>query len=117
MAAAREVIGKFWDIQNDGDYGALLPLFAEDAVFEDPIIGRVEGKKAIGELLNRLTKELADVGHFFEVLEIAGDEEVAWARWIWKRDEGDLEGVGLYRVKNGKLVSYRDFFDAKSAGG
>ncbi len=110
MATAKQVIEKFWEIQNDHDYTKLSPLFADEAVFEDPAIGRVEGKPAIEKLLAGLTKELADKKMHFEVLEIAGDEHVAWSRWLWKRPEGDIEGVGLYKVADGQLISYRDFY-------
>ena len=37
MKSAKEVIKKFWDIQDKGDYTELVDLFSEDAVFEDPI--------------------------------------------------------------------------------
>ncbi|ASK89455.1 nuclear transport factor 2 family protein [Sphingorhabdus sp. SMR4y] len=110
MAQAKELIETFWELQNDNDYSKLIPLFANDAVFEDPAIGRVEGIAAISALLHRLTKELADKKMHFEVLEIAGDEHVAWSRWLWKRPDGDIEGVGLYRVADGQLTSYRDCY-------
>lgn len=107
---ARQVIETFWKIQNDHDYSKLIPLFADDAIFEDPAIGRIEGKDNIAALFAQLTKELADKKMHFEVQEIAGDETVAWARWLWKRPDADLEGVGLYRVHDGKLTHYRDFY-------
>lgn len=116
MMQAKDVIEKFWEIQNKNDYSQLIPLFAEDAVFEDPAIGRVEGKEAITALLHHLTKELADKKMHFEVLEIAGDESVAWSRWLWKRPDGDIEGVGLYKVHDGKLTSYRDFYAVPDEG-
>lgn len=110
MMNAKQVIETFWDIQNGHDYTKLIPLFADDAVFEDPAIGRVEGQEAIAQLLQHLTKELADKKMHFEVLEIVGDETVAWSRWLWKRPDGDVEGVGLYKVRDGQLISYRDFY-------
>ncbi|MEL6875402.1 MAG: nuclear transport factor 2 family protein [Pseudomonadota bacterium] len=110
MTSAKQVIETFWEIQDGHDYTKLIPLFADDAVFEDPAIGRVEGKEAITKLLHHLTKELADKKMHFEVLEIAGDETVAWSRWLWKRPDGDVEGVGLYKVRDGLLISYRDFY-------
>ncbi len=110
MAQAKALIETFWELQDGHDYSKLIPLFADDAVFEDPAIGRVEGIEAISALLHHLTKELADKKMHFEVLEIAGDEHVAWSRWLWKRPDGDIEGVGLYRVADGKLTSYRDCY-------
>ena len=110
MAQAKEVIEEFWRIQDGHDYTKMIHLFADDAVFEDPSIGRVEGKDAIEKLLAGLTKELAEKKMHFEILEIVGDDSVAWSRWLWKRPDGDLEGVGLYKVQDGKLTSYRDFY-------
>ena len=107
---AKQAIEKFWSIQNDHDYTKLIPLFADDATFDDPAIGRVEGKENIAALFAQLTEELADKKMHFEVLEIAGGETIAWARWLWKRPDGDIEGVGLYKVRDGKLASYRDFY-------
>ena len=37
MENAKEVIKRFWEIQDEGDYTKLVDLFSEDAVFEDPI--------------------------------------------------------------------------------
>lgn len=107
---AKQVIEKFWSVQDGHDYTKLIPLFADNAIFEDPAIGRIEGKENIATLFARLTQELADKKMHFEVLEIAGGETIAWARWLWKRPDGDLAGVGLYKVQNGKLTSYRDFY-------
>ncbi|QJB69982.1 nuclear transport factor 2 family protein [Parasphingorhabdus halotolerans] len=110
MGQAKALAEQFWDIQINGSHVDLLPLFADNAVFEDPAIGRVEGKPAIAKLLAHLDKLFAGNPPQFEVLEIAGDETVAWSRWIWKRPQGDVEGVGLYRVQDGKFISYRDVF-------
>ncbi|VWX61061.1 nuclear transport factor 2 family protein [Sphingorhabdus sp. 109] len=110
MAQAKALIETFWELQDGHDYSKLIPLFADDAVFEDPAIGRIEGIEAISALLHHLTKELADKKMHFQVLEIAGDEQVAWSRWLWKRPDGDIEGVGLYRVADGKLTAYRDCY-------
>jgi len=50
------------------------------------------------------------------VLEIAGDEQVAWSHWLWKRPDGDIEGVGLYKVRDGQLIYYRDCYAVPQAG-
>ena len=110
MGQAKALAEKFWEIQINGSHADMLPLFAEDAVFEDPAIGRVEGKAAIAKLLAHLDKLFGDNPPQFELLEVAGDDTVAWARWVWKRPQVDVKGVGLYRVKDGLFTSYRDIF-------
>ncbi len=44
---AQQVIEQFWRIQDEGDYTKLAPLFAEDAVVEDPVWGTHVGREAI----------------------------------------------------------------------
>ncbi len=36
MAQAKELIETFWELQDDNDYGKLIPLFADDAVLKIP---------------------------------------------------------------------------------
>ena len=110
MTTAKQLVEQFWQLQMTGNHVDMLPMFADDAVFEDPAIGRVEGKPAIAKLLAHLDKIFANTTMKFELREVAGEEHVAWSRWIWKRPEGDVEGVGLYRVEDGKFTSYCDFF-------
>ena len=47
MESAKEIIEKFWEIQDEGDYTKVVELFAEDAVLVDPFFGIFEGKTAI----------------------------------------------------------------------
>ena len=35
MKSANEVIKRFWEIQDEGDYTKVIDLFSEDALFED----------------------------------------------------------------------------------
>ena len=43
MKSAIEVIKKFWEIQDEGDYTKVIDLFSEDALFEDPVYGTFRG--------------------------------------------------------------------------
>lgn len=40
---AQTTIENFWRIQDQGDYTALVGLFADDAVLVDPFFGSFEG--------------------------------------------------------------------------
>ncbi len=108
---AFKTIEKFWQVQNSRDYTQLIDLFADDAILEDPIYGRYEGKKAIGEFMTLMVEEMSKIDTYFEVEEIAGDETVAWAQWVAVSPQGRRKGCGLYKTSNGKLTYYRDYFD------
>ncbi len=111
---AQQVIETFWRIQDDGDYTKLAPLFAPDAILEDPIWGRYEGREAILGFMTTMAKEMGDGKITFTVDEICGDDHTAWARWTMHTDDADAaprSGVGIYKVREGMLTYYRDYMD------
>ena len=108
---AEETIAEFWRVQDAGDYTRLVPLFAEDAVLEDPFFGRFEGREAIAGFMQKMVEEMGARETRFTVKELAGGGEVAWARWIAHTPRGDVEGCGLYRVVGGLLTYYCDYMN------
>lgn len=108
---AYTTLERFWEIQDDHDYGALTDLFADDAVFVDPVFGTFEGRAAIGGFLDRVTQEMAARSIMFRLVELAGDDETAWAQWEAVSPDGVRSGVGIYRVRDGRLTYYRDYMD------
>ena len=108
---AQRVIEKFWQIQDDGDYTKLAPLFAENAILEDPIWGTYRGRDAILSFMTKMVDEMSDRQVHFTADEIYGDDHAVWARWTMHSPEGDRGGVGIYKVKDGKLTYYRDYMD------
>ena len=108
---AQRAIEEFWRIQDEGDYTKLAPLFAEDALLEDPIWGRYEGRDAILSFMTTMVKEMGERKIHFSVDEICGDDHAVWARWTMHSPEGSRGGVGIYKVANGQLAYYRDYMD------
>ncbi len=109
---AQRVIEEFWRIQDDGDYTKLAPLFADDAILEDPIWGRYEGRDAILGFMTTMVKEMGERKVHFTVDEICGDDHAVWARWTMHMDgAAPRGGVGIYKVEGGKMTYYRDYMD------
>ena len=42
MGEAKEVVERFWEIQDEGDYTRVVNLFAENAILVDPLFGTFE---------------------------------------------------------------------------
>ncbi|MEL7190490.1 MAG: nuclear transport factor 2 family protein, partial [Pseudomonadota bacterium] len=95
---AQRVIEEFWRIQDEGDYTKLAPLFAQDALLEDPIWGRYEGRDAILGFMTTMVKEMSERQIHFTVDEICGDTHAVWARWTMHSPDGSRGGVGIYKV-------------------
>jgi steroid delta-isomerase len=108
---AYDTIERFWKIQDGGDYSKLTDLFAEDALLEDPVYGRFEGRDAIVGFMAKMNVEMKKIGATFQRVELAGDDETAWAQWRVETNAGPREGVGVYRVRNGRLTYYRDYMN------
>ena len=100
MGEAKEVVERFWGIQNEGDCTEVNNLFAENAILVDPLFGTLEGKHKIAEFMKKMNEETISSETSFRTTEIAGDNEVTWAQWIAIPPAGELEGCGLHRVKD-----------------
>lgn len=111
-SSAAEVIEHFWHIQNAGDYTKVVPLFAVDAVLVDPFFGTFKGREAIAGFMAKMVQEMGDQKTSFTLREVAGGGEVAWAQWTAHTPAGDIEGCGLYRVRNGEMTYYKDYMNA-----
>jgi limonene-1,2-epoxide hydrolase len=108
---AYDTIRRFWEIQDGGDYTRLVELFADDAVLEDPVYGTYRGGEAIAAFMAKMNVEMAKAGASFRLVELAGDEHTAWAQWEATTARGPRQGVGVYRVADGKLTYYRDYMN------
>ncbi len=113
---AHDVMSAFWTVQNDRDYSKLVDLFADDATIVDPIYGVFQGKAAIARFMALMVEEMGKRGVSFDLVELHGDHETAWALWRANLPGGVRTGCGLYRVRDGKIVFYRDFMDPPAAG-
>ncbi len=108
---AQRVIEEFWRIQDSGDYTKLVGLFAEDALLEDPVWGRYEGREEILRFMTTMVKEMGERQIRFTLDEVCGDDHAVWARWTLHSPQGTRGGVGIYKVEGGKLTYYRDYMD------
>lgn len=108
---AYDTIKRFWDTQDAGDYTATVELFAEDAVFDDPIYGTFNGRAAIGEFMAKMNKVVSASNGSFRAEEISGDDETAWAQWRFDSDGPTRYGVGIYRVADGRITYYKDYMN------
>ena len=115
MNSAKEIIETFWRIQDEGDYTKVVDLFAEDAVLVDPFFGTFEGKAAIGEFMKKMNAEMGARQTSFVVREIDGGGDVAWALWTAKTPAGEIDGCGLYRVRDGLMTYYKDYMNAPNS--
>jgi steroid delta-isomerase-like uncharacterized protein len=111
---------------NAKDAEAIESLFAADAVHEDVTSGSVRrGVSAVRALFTETWRAIPDVRT--QVVRVIGQED--WAAWEWTMTAthtGDfpnlpatgrrftLVGVSIMQVKDGKILSQRDYYDQAS---
>ena len=86
--AAYEVLKEFWANQDSGDYTLTAHLFAEDALFVDPIYGTFSGRANITAFLGKMNSIIHSINGAFRLEELAGDDHTAWAQWSFTSDQG-----------------------------
>lgn len=112
---ALDLVRRFWEIQDAGDYPALTALFTDDAVFTDLVYGEFHGAEAIGGYMQQMAAEMPRFGISFELVDAAGDTTVAWSQWNCRFPGGVVPGWTLHRVRDGRFTLDSDYFDTVAA--
>lgn len=50
-AATRDVVQRYYQLANDGDWAGWTDLFADDQVTDEQLAGHVEGREALGQMM------------------------------------------------------------------
>lgn len=108
---ALDLVRTFWTTQDAGDYTLLAPLFTDDAVFEDPMYGNMVGGKAISDFMALMKSEMPARGVTFELVDCAGDTNVAWSQWWCHLPNGSIPGWTLHTVRGNQFTLDADYFD------
>jgi len=123
------MIQNLWRAIEKEEYGSLKTMFALGAQYVDPVHGAIVGDEAIAEHLEGLytyakNKDSVDFmggGKFelmelmdsrsgtFTLCEVCEEGEKGWASWQWNGFRGEVDGVSVYRLKNGKITYCRDY--------
>ena len=102
---AKAVMEAFWKNTDANRFGANGALLADDIVFIDPIWGRYEGKEAA----TRFLAQFEGAGDGCCTLDrLVTDGNVGWAFWTLHAPNDEQPWVGVYQVKDGKIVFYQD---------
>ena len=107
----RQFIGE-WDAPapNGEQLGS---YFTENAFYHNIPMDPVEGKVAITTTLGGMASIMTSKG--WDLLNIVGDENIVMTERIDKFEAGEnkvaLPVMGIFELENGKIASWRDYFD------
>ncbi len=101
----KELILKWVELFNASDADGLANLYHDNAVNHQVANDPVEGKNAIREMF-KIEFDAADMTCIVENIFEDGD----WGILEWKDPLG-LRGCGFFRIKTGKIVFQRGYWD------
>jgi steroid delta-isomerase-like uncharacterized protein len=111
---------------NDGGSSGLASLYANDAVYTDPM-GHCEGREAILEYFETADRPFSDIS--LRTTRLIEERDTVVAEWTWRatntaplampdgteipatRKTVELPGVSVFTVRDGMLASERDYVD------
>ncbi|HKN48781.1 MAG TPA: nuclear transport factor 2 family protein [Actinomycetota bacterium] len=110
----REVIDRYYETVNAGDWDTWLTLFADDVVVDEQLAGHLEGvgvlRGAVGAMKKGYSKFLMLPEH------VVIEAEQAAVIWHCEAANAtgvpiDVRGANYFRVEEGKIVYMANFHD------
>ena len=116
-----DLVQEFAAAFNRQDMPGLLACFTEDAVYHDIFYGRHQGQARLRELFERMFRDGPDSTWSMHV--VVADPLRAAAEWTFSYTVSDaiprsagrtvrFSGMSLFELKDGKVASYREYFDS-----
>jgi len=110
----REVVTKYFDSVNKGDWDTWLTLFDDNVVMDEQLAGHVEGIDILRGAVGALKKGYSKFQNTPLEVVVEGDR----AMIVWQIDAANAAGVPItakganfFIVKNGKIVYMANFHD------
>jgi limonene-1,2-epoxide hydrolase len=113
MRSAEEVVREFCDAVSQRDADVLRPYFSDDVVYHnipmDPAEG-IEAAMAVIDMFMNMCDSLE-----FEIHHLASDGTTVLTErtdtFTMKGKTAPLPVMGAFRVEDGKITAWRDYFD------
>ena len=110
----REVVEKYFESVNAGDWDTWLTLFDENIVMDEQLAGHVEGIDVLRGAVGALKKGYSRFkNHPLEVV-VEGDRAMVTWHIEAANAKGvpiDAKGVNYFKVRNGKITYMANFHD------
>ena len=114
-ATPTEIVESFIDAWNRMDWEAVIDALAEDVIYHNIPMEKLEGKQAATAFITGMQPEGVD----WETLSIAETGNKVLTERIDRFDLAggkkiDLPVMGTFEIENGKIKAWRDYFDLQT---
>ena len=116
LMTTREIIDRYYESANAGDWDNYLALFADNVVIDEQLAGHIEGIETLRDSISGLERGYSRFKNSPQSI-VIDDEQVCVVSHI---DAANAEGVPIeadavnyFRLQNDKIIYMANFHDTK----
>ena len=111
----KEVIDKYYEYANAGDWNAWCDLFTDDMVMDEQLAGHIEGLATLRPMMAGMGKAYSRFQNVPKRIIVSGDEAAVVSHISAANAAGvpiEAEVMNYFRMKNGKIAYMANFHDS-----
>lgn len=111
-----DVINRYYETANAGDWDAWCDLFSEDMVMDEQLAGHIEGLKTLRPMMQGMGKAYSKFQNAPRHMIVSGDEAAVVSRISAANAAGapiEADVMNYFRFKDGKIVYMANFHDSR----
>jgi ketosteroid isomerase-like protein len=111
----KELIDKYYEYANAGDWNAWCDLFTDDMVMDEQLAGHIEGLATLRPMMAGMGKAYSRFQNVPKRIIVSGDEAAVVSHISASNAAGvpiEAEVMNYFRIKNGKIAYMANFHDS-----
>jgi ketosteroid isomerase-like protein len=111
----KELIDKYYEYANAGNWNAWCDLFTDDMVMDEQLAGHIEGLDTLRPMMAGMDKAYSRFQNVPKRIIVSGDEAAVVSHISAANAAGvpiEAEVMNYFRMKNGKIAYMANFHDS-----
>ena len=111
----RQLIDKYYECANAGDWDAWCDLFTDDMVMDEQLAGHIEGLDALRPMMGGMDEAYSRFQNVPKRIIVSGDEAAVISHISAANAAGvaiEAEVMNYFRMENGKIAYMANFHDS-----
>jgi ketosteroid isomerase-like protein len=112
----REVVTRYYELANAGDWDAWCDLFTADQVMDEQLAGRVEGREPLREMMKGFPAAYERFSNTPEHVVVGGNEVAVTSHISAVTAKGasiEADVCNYFQISDGQIVYMKNFHDTK----
>ena len=113
---ARQVIERYYELANAGDWDGWCDLFTDDMVMDEQLAGHIEGLSTLRPMMAGMGKAYSKFQNVPKHILVDGDEAAVVSHISAANAAGEpieAEVMNYFRLRDGKIAYMANFHDSK----